>query len=390
MDLVRNAPRYNALDSWRGICACMVALFHFDVFSNLYFSPIIRNSYLFVDFFFVLSGFVIAANYRARLAEGFSVNRFLVLRLGRIYPLHLLTLLLFIPIDAVKNGVDSNLLQAIITNVFLLQGLGVNPQNWLNFVSWSISAEVAAYLVFSVVVARFGAILWPWLLLIVAGPMIIATLSPHGMDTTYDYGLVRCLYGFSLGVLCFDIRERFPLLKERLSRAADTMLEVIGLVMAVVYVVVAGDSLLLSVVSPLIFAFVVLVFAREGGAVSGVLTVRFMLLIGTLTYSIYMMHPFIRAIVRVALMALERVTDTKLFMSYSLTPTHEPINIVYLYGSPWLGDLLQILMLLLTVALSLVTYRFIEEPGRRWARRMADHKANSAQATFETEASVKP
>ncbi|WP_454616650.1 hypothetical protein [Bradyrhizobium cenepequi] len=59
--------------------------------------PFTRKAYLFVDFFFVLTGFVIASNYRSRLADGFSAGRFLVLRLGRIYPLHIVTLLLFIP-----------------------------------------------------------------------------------------------------------------------------------------------------------------------------------------------------------------------------------------------------------------------------------------------------
>src|SRR5437762_9602227 len=80
--------RFVVLDSWRGIAACLVALFHLDAYSHLYGVPFLRNSWLFVDFFFVLSGFVIAANYQQRLLEGFGVGRFLLLRLGRLYPLH--------------------------------------------------------------------------------------------------------------------------------------------------------------------------------------------------------------------------------------------------------------------------------------------------------------
>ncbi|MDX8445971.1 acyltransferase family protein [Mesorhizobium captivum] len=371
MGLVKNAPRCDALDSWRGICACMVALFHFDVFSHLTFLPFVRHAYLFVDFFFVLSGFVIAANYRSRLAEGFGIGRFMILRLGRIYPLHALTLLLFIPIDAAKDGIGPNLLQAIVTNVFLLQGLGVNPQNWLNFVSWSISTEFAAYVIFGIVVTRLGTSMWPWLLPIIAGPVVIATMSPHGMDTTYDYGLVRCLYGFALGVVCFDVRERFPLLKQRLSPAAETLLEAASFVLAVGYVSVAASSLPLSIGSPLIFALVVLVFAREGGSVSAMLTAPFMLFVGTLTYSIYMMHPLVRSLVRAAFLLVQRVLHTDLFIPYALNPGNEPAPIIYLHGSFWLGDLLQVAMLLLTILLSVATYRFVERPGRDWARRLA-------------------
>src|SRR5947199_4414119 len=80
--------RFVVLDSWRGIAACLVALFHLDAYSHLYGMPFLRNSWLFVDFFFVLSGFVIAANYQQRLLDGFGVGRFLLLRLGRLYPLH--------------------------------------------------------------------------------------------------------------------------------------------------------------------------------------------------------------------------------------------------------------------------------------------------------------
>ena len=108
-----HARRYEALDSWRGLCACMVALFHFNVFSHIQHAGIVRNAYLFVDFFFVLSGFVIAANYQARLMDGFGAGRFLFLRLGRIYPLHLVTMLLFIPIDIAKDGAQPELLRAI-------------------------------------------------------------------------------------------------------------------------------------------------------------------------------------------------------------------------------------------------------------------------------------
>src|SRR5258705_13801306 len=84
--------RFVVLDSWRGIAACLVALFHLDAYSHLYDVPFLRNSWLFVDFFFVLSGFVIAANYQQRLRDGFGVGRFLLLRLGRLYPLHLFML----------------------------------------------------------------------------------------------------------------------------------------------------------------------------------------------------------------------------------------------------------------------------------------------------------
>src|SRR5438445_11061004 len=97
--------RFVVLDSWRGIAACMVALGHLDLlspYSHVHGVPFLSNSWLFVDFFFVLSGFVIAANYQQRLLDGFGVGRFLLLRLGRLYPLHFAVLTLFIGSELLK------------------------------------------------------------------------------------------------------------------------------------------------------------------------------------------------------------------------------------------------------------------------------------------------
>ena len=58
---------FGVLDSWRGVAALLVALFHLNILSSIYSLHFIRNSYLFVDFFFVLSGFVISHSYGHRL-----------------------------------------------------------------------------------------------------------------------------------------------------------------------------------------------------------------------------------------------------------------------------------------------------------------------------------
>ena len=151
--------RFVVLDSWRGIAACLVALFHLDAYSHLYGMPFLRNSWLFVDFFFVLSGFVIAANYQQRLLDGFGVGRFLLLRLGRLYPLHFAMLALFIAFELLKvlkriviptllsvNPIApfSTLQEApntVVANLLLIQSLHVFDFLTWNVPSWSISTE---------------------------------------------------------------------------------------------------------------------------------------------------------------------------------------------------------------------------------------------------------
>jgi peptidoglycan/LPS O-acetylase OafA/YrhL len=58
------AERYVVLDSWRGICAILVALFHIPLQWHFQGASFVRGSWLFVDFFFVLSGFALAAAFR--------------------------------------------------------------------------------------------------------------------------------------------------------------------------------------------------------------------------------------------------------------------------------------------------------------------------------------
>jgi len=88
--------RFEVLDSLRGVCATMVVLYHLRTPGFIANSPLVFRSSRFVDFFFVLSGFVIAASYGDRLSRGFSIRKFMALRLGRVYPLHIFMLAVFL------------------------------------------------------------------------------------------------------------------------------------------------------------------------------------------------------------------------------------------------------------------------------------------------------
>src|SRR5260221_13216177 len=128
--------RFVALDSLRGICAVMVTIYHFSTSSLLSDMPFIENGYLFVDFFFVLSGFVIASSYGERLRGGFPISRFMFLRLGRLYPLHIFVLCLYLPMAiGGAYSASSFWITALLLAVFTDGDLG----NW-NPPNWSISA----------------------------------------------------------------------------------------------------------------------------------------------------------------------------------------------------------------------------------------------------------
>src|SRR5687768_850652 len=137
--------RFEVLDIFRGLFSSFVVFFHMYGFAD---TPIINNEFisnsdLFVDFFFVLSGFVIAFNYQF-ISTGEQLGTFYKKRFFRLYPLHFVVLLLFVGIEFSKhfasgyvhvNKVDntSNNLITFLTNLFLINSVkvpGVHEVTW--------------------------------------------------------------------------------------------------------------------------------------------------------------------------------------------------------------------------------------------------------------------
>jgi peptidoglycan/LPS O-acetylase OafA/YrhL len=376
----RTITRFEALDSWRGLCACLVVLFHFHGYSPLYSSTLVRNSYLFVDFFFVLSGFVIAWNYAARLDSWPAVKRFLILRAGRLYPLHLFMLLFFVAYESLKflNGLSqpfpaptfSGDMQpaAILTNILLIQSLHVHDGLTWNGPSWSISTELWTYVLFALVSAWLGMRNWMLLAAAVAGPMLLLHLSKTGMDTTYDYGLIRCVFGFALGVVCFRVHSRWPHRAAHRRPALMSSLEILTVAAVVAFVSAAGTSAW-SLLAPFVFSVAVLVFAVEGGAVSRLFRVPLLKWLGKLSYSIYLTHYIF---VLILPSVFKRLLHQDLWTPMALANG----QYVLAYGRNNLeGTLLYGAVLAVTLAFSAFTYRWVETPGREWTRRWVDRQA---------------
>src|SRR3569833_3759308 len=95
--------RFEALDAWRGICAVIVVVFHFTAMvpSSLEHSLFSRNGYLFGDFFFVRSGFVLCHSYRGKIGSFGDLKRFAIRRFGRVWPVHAVVLGVFVVFVAV-------------------------------------------------------------------------------------------------------------------------------------------------------------------------------------------------------------------------------------------------------------------------------------------------
>ena len=216
-----------SLTGMRGIAAWAVVLYHIRG-SIAGLSPaveaILAKGYLAVDFFFLLSGFVIALSYRKTLLSGGmkAIPGFLTRRIARIWPLHLfmlgcaLSLALLLAATGRHDPADYPFGELPL-HVLLIQNWGLTTALAWNDPSWSISAELAAYLAFpffavvadwermpSIVAAAVG--LAALVLLHVA--MTASGAATLGTDIT-RFGVLRCLCEFTAGAMLSVIWTRW-------------------------------------------------------------------------------------------------------------------------------------------------------------------------------------
>ena len=377
--------RFLVLDSWRGVCALLVALFHFPTSSMISQSTFVGGSYLFVDFFFVLSGFVIASSYADRLNEPDEVARFALVRFGRVYPLHLVMLLAFAAFEMLRlllpqlhgtgaapftGGFD---VKSLVTNLFLLQGMGLEDHLSWNAPSWSISAEFFTYLMFAGVVFVAGRRAWIWFVAAaLTAPLFLLAFSNRHMDVSFDFGFIRCLYGFSLGALLAwfqhdSIAEARQSLAGGRARMAWTLAEVMMIAVIGLFVSLAGSNDA-GIAAPFVFALALFLFAHEGGLVSALLRSRPMLALGAFSYSIYMVHIFVQA----RMINVAGLVERKLGLGLvgDITVRGEAAT-GFGAASPWFGFAAILAMLVAVVVASWVSWRFVEMPALAWFRRLA-------------------
>jgi len=282
------------LESLRGLAAFAVALFHFKTNSFLTDNPFIRHSYVMVDLFFVLSGFVIALNYWDHLHNFKNVLHFQTKRFWRLYPLHLVTLLIFLLIECAKYifsghyGVNYSAFTlndgfAFVNNLFLTQGFLHEPT--FNYPSWSISTEFYAYLVFALL--SFIPKLRPVLSgLIVVGSGYYLYLQGGSLSYSLTTPFVRCLYCFFLGVISYQIRNIVPTL--------NTLIPTFFLAVSILAVCLT-EKTSMQLYIPVIFSLLVLALAKlqTNTHLHKIISHSWLLFLGTISYSIYMIHALV-------------------------------------------------------------------------------------------------
>jgi peptidoglycan/LPS O-acetylase OafA/YrhL len=353
-----------SLTPLRGIAAFWVVIYHYNIWApNAHLdSPIIGKGYLAVDLFFMISGFVMTHVYHRGFLRDFGGNyfRFLGARIARLYPLHILILLLFLATalssrtaDYVATGDFSAIpltgarsIGAFFANLLMLQGVKASELSW-NYPAWTISIEFMAYLLFPLLLPAIWQASPKWqaaLAAVLLGLLSYLTLLTNDSFNQWDgpTTLLRCLPEFVLGMLLYSLycsgRYRWVIGSDAAA---------LGILVTALVLLLTGISDFLTVI---VFAVLLVAAVSNEGRVTGILNARPLLWLGALSYSLYLAHGFVQ-FGATRLLAAAGVSDRG--------------SLTHLYSL-----LLIAAMVLTSFGIASLTYVTVERIARRRLRRL--------------------
>ena len=298
--LVPDSENFLHLDALRIVASLAVVMFHWRASFGLEAAKEAlhwMNAWIvFVDLFFVISGFIIGAIYCNRMSTLAQYGDFLFKRFARLAPLHYLTLALYVVIGLLAtfagialNEPDKYDPRCIVPNLLFVHAFNTCANLTHNFPSWSISSEALCYALFPFIVLAYR--LRPWLpgalgVLLIGG---LYALGPAGplhrpwFEWTFDFGAVRALPAFAIGVSLYGMRDRL-----RAIPAPEALMYFSLAALAFAPLANTWQGAL----TPLAYLVVLFGAAADARGSAGGL-IRAIAPYGQLTYSSYMLHaPF--------------------------------------------------------------------------------------------------
>ncbi|AKH43135.1 peptidoglycan/LPS O-acetylase OafA/YrhL [Altererythrobacter atlanticus] len=293
-------PQLHALTGIRGIAAWLVVLYHMRLnLADLLPADAITllgKGYLAVDLFFMLSGFVMWLNYAGRLRGGGfgQLPHFWWKRFARVWPLHIsiLAVLVAFALALQMTGRDASAypFAELPLHVLLVQNWGFTDDLSWNHPAWSISTELAAYLLFPFFVLALrweklpsAALIATALLLAAALYLTFAFAGEASLgDAITRLGVWRCLAEFLIGTMICNLWLRWRDVQGAapICLAVGTGLLVLGMVIGL-----AETAFL-----PLVFALMLLALALDRGPVARLLGAPTLRWLGDVSYATYLAH----------------------------------------------------------------------------------------------------
>ena len=385
--VIGTALSFRAVNGWRGPGAIAIAVGHFSVATQFISYKRLLPMPLLVDFFFVLSGLLIAQNYAQKLSRVSAFPEYVVRRFGRIWPLQAATLGLLVTYELVKLALQTvyglhfsspafspdgyNLIQAIPTNLLLVHALGIHNRETWDFPSWSLSVELATYISFAAF-CLIAPVMRRVLIILTIGASlaVLMFVAPYHMRSTFDYGVFRCFAGFFAGTLCYDAARQW----HRPTWRVPTIVELAALALVIAWMTLSTGTILVFA-APFVFCAFILGFVSERGVISRLLLTKPFQFLAELSFAIYMMHAVVLILVLAALHEGARIGGYHLFMQVPNPLAGNPgapATVEVLHAGHGVFEWsLAVVYLSMVLLASYLAHLCVEVPGRAYFLRVA-------------------
>ncbi|HZY79374.1 MAG TPA: acyltransferase [Cyclobacteriaceae bacterium] len=368
-------PYLTTLTPLRGIAALIVVIFHSNLMLMSFLPPfephfITGAGGLWVDFFFVLSGFIISYVYGDSFRDTFTTAgyiKYVKARFARVYPLHFVTMIWCLACSLIlihySSGFHPFFYEIVnpwsaVTSTLLIHSLGIHGMTPLNTPSWSLSTEWWMYMLFPFIFPLFsrsrvvGKIV---ILAFIAGLFVFIkyylSTRAGGQPTigvTSDFGFFRCMAGFLLGMLLFELYDKD--VAKKFFRQSWVFIVLFGATIIAMHVG-ASDLLVVS-----IFPLIILSAAYNTTAVKHVLDTFVLQRLGDWSFSIYMVHVPIIFVFWI----FQMKSDPGM---WAVFPPLQPGATVPV------ALMVCCVVVILTLIVASLTYRYIEVPARAMLNR---------------------
>lgn len=295
----------------------------------------INEGFIGVTLFFILSGFILSYSYQEKLnSKQSSISQFYIARIARIYPLHVITLLLSLHFFIINIAT----LPKLLSNLLLLQAFIPLPDYYfsLNAPSWSISVEMFFYLLFPLLIR-----LNSFYLLLLSTIFITVKIITSNYSNEFQHAMLYIspllrLPDFLIGILAYRCRQKLTYV---FSFFSVNLLQIFALITLAIFIyfspyVAIAHRYDIYYIIPM--SFLIFSLSINGGGIAQILSNKIIVYLGEASFSLYMTH--------------------QLVIRY-LVEINERHNIFPI------GQFL-LLVIITCLAVSLIFYKYIELPSK--------------------------
>lgn len=290
------------LTSLRFFFALMVLLNHVPFPYNHIIYKMASNGSVGVSFFFILSGFILSYNYQKKFSKNYNKKKFWIDRFLRIYPLHLFILCLISFLFLFLGTNYILIIKQFFSHLFLVQNYIPIKEIYssLNKPAWSICCEIFFYFIFPFIILRIKKNSIYFILLLIAFAFFLYYFNSQNSMFIGINPFIR-LSDFIVGILTFQLYDKLKVYFEKLNLFQYSLLELFALIILFMSLIFFSN-LYYYQIFPLFWipmVVFILTMSVSKGILARILSHHYLIILGEISYSIYMTHYLILTVLAV-------------------------------------------------------------------------------------------